>query len=348
MKGMGCERRQNEAVLACSARRGDRETLRELLVRNWGWLKGLVYSVVGSGQDVDDCLQDICVRVIDKIDTLREPERFRPWLAVVARRRALEFRQRKRRKGVSLDGGLAEQQCDERAGQFIENMERKERCEQVLEAAGGGVEVSLEIIHLGERKKVTLTLTSLVKNSEFKGKFPLEPEVVQSWQPGRVFQLQPELDQWIQVGSDGKRLDDADDAFRSLITVDSRKFLKKVYVFQYSTDGEGYTITIEGDPNDEKAEITVDTGDSHFMRRLENIDKLPEEHREAAKQALKKARRMAEARQHKKDVDTFVLPEVPVNYFNQRQDTLRRRLERKLEPSGNMFERIEKQMREMQ
>jgi hypothetical protein len=42
MKGMGSERRQNEAVLACAARRGDREALRELLVRNWGWLKGPV------------------------------------------------------------------------------------------------------------------------------------------------------------------------------------------------------------------------------------------------------------------------------------------------------------------
>ena len=47
MKGMGNERRQNEAALACAARRGDREALRELLVRNWVWLKGLVYSVVG-------------------------------------------------------------------------------------------------------------------------------------------------------------------------------------------------------------------------------------------------------------------------------------------------------------
>jgi len=136
MKGMAKERRQNEAVLACAAREGDREALRELLVRNWPWLKGLVYSVVGSGQDVDDCLQDICVRVIDKIDTLREPERFRPWLAVVARRKALKFRQQTRRKGVSLDEESAKGQPDERAGQFIENMERKERCGQVLEAAG--------------------------------------------------------------------------------------------------------------------------------------------------------------------------------------------------------------------
>jgi len=61
MKGMGSELRQNEAVLACAARKGDREALRELLVRNWNWLKGLVYSVVGGSQDVDDCLQEILI-----------------------------------------------------------------------------------------------------------------------------------------------------------------------------------------------------------------------------------------------------------------------------------------------
>lgn len=121
-------------MLACAARTGDREALRELLVRNWGWLKGLAYSVVGSSQDVDDCLQDICVRVIDKIDTLREPERFRPWLAAVAKRRALRFRQERSRRPASLDEESAERRCDEKAGQFIQNMERKERCGQVLEA----------------------------------------------------------------------------------------------------------------------------------------------------------------------------------------------------------------------
>ena len=39
---------QNEAMLVCAARRGEKSALSELLMRNWAWLKGLVYSVVGS------------------------------------------------------------------------------------------------------------------------------------------------------------------------------------------------------------------------------------------------------------------------------------------------------------
>ncbi len=106
---MATRARQNESALACAAQRGDKEVLQQLLTHNWAWLKGLVYSILGDTDDVDDVLQDICVRVISKIDTLREPERFRPWLAMLARRQALRHRQRRtRRVGCSPpnnDGG---------------------------------------------------------------------------------------------------------------------------------------------------------------------------------------------------------------------------------------------------
>ncbi|MBN2271534.1 MAG: RNA polymerase sigma factor [Sedimentisphaerales bacterium] len=155
MKGMGSERRQNEAVLACAAREGDREALRELLVRNWGWLRGLVYSVVGGAQDVDDCLQDICVRVLDKIDSLRELERFRPWLAVIARRQALKFRRQRRRRPVSLDEEAVKGWADERAEGFIENMERAERCRQILEATAALPQKYREVFVLAHSSELT-------------------------------------------------------------------------------------------------------------------------------------------------------------------------------------------------
>ena len=132
-----------------------------MLVRNWGWLRGLVYSVVGRaqglwapGEDVDDCLQDICVRVLDKIDTLREPERFRPWLAVLARRQALKFR-RQRRRPVSLDEETVQGRVDERADEFIENMERAERCGQVLEAAAALPQMYREVFVLAHSSELT-------------------------------------------------------------------------------------------------------------------------------------------------------------------------------------------------
>jgi len=132
---MTAEVGQNESALVCAAREGDKEALGLLLTRNWAWLKGLVYSVITNAHDVDDVLQDICVRVISKIDTLREPERFRPWLAVLARRQAIRYSQRKNQRTVSLDEEVAGRLCSYKADQLlIENIERREQYQQILQA----------------------------------------------------------------------------------------------------------------------------------------------------------------------------------------------------------------------
>ena len=125
---------QNESALVCAAQRRDKEALQLLLTRKWPWLKGLVYSIVNDAGEVDDVLQDVCVRVITKIDTLREPERFRPWLAVLARRQALRHRQRRARRSVRLSREIAENTCDENAQPFFETIEQQEKYRRISEA----------------------------------------------------------------------------------------------------------------------------------------------------------------------------------------------------------------------
>ena len=128
------QKRQNESALVYSAQRGDKEAMQLLLTRNWTWLKGLVYSIVSQADQMDDILQDICVRVIKKIDTLREPERFRPWLAVLARREALKFRQRRAKQPMQLQEEFAELAGDQKARQSYESMEQKELYGQIITA----------------------------------------------------------------------------------------------------------------------------------------------------------------------------------------------------------------------
>ena len=70
---MVIDRTQDESELVVAACGGDKEALQGLLKANWGWLKGLVYSVLGGAQDLDDVMQEICLRVITRIGTLREP-----------------------------------------------------------------------------------------------------------------------------------------------------------------------------------------------------------------------------------------------------------------------------------
>jgi RNA polymerase sigma-70 factor (ECF subfamily) len=132
---MAIEAGQNEASLVYAAQKGEKEAFRMLLTRNWTWLRALVYAIIADADSVDDVLQDICVQVIRKINTLREPERFRPWLAVLARRQALRFSQRKKqRMVVSLNDEMADQQCEYKTDHLPENLEMREQYQQILQA----------------------------------------------------------------------------------------------------------------------------------------------------------------------------------------------------------------------
>lgn len=133
---MRTEIRQSERALVSAAQKGDKEALQLLLGSNWAWIKGLVYCILREADDIDDVLQDICVRVISKIDSLRQPERFRPWLAVLARRQALRYRQQKAQRLKHLNEGLADLKCDEKNAELFEIIEQKEQYRQVLDAIG--------------------------------------------------------------------------------------------------------------------------------------------------------------------------------------------------------------------
>ncbi len=131
---MGTEENRNEAALVCAARMGEREALRGLIERNWGWLKGLVCSMAQSGGDTDDIMQNVCVQVIRKIATLRQPERFRPWLAAVARNEVLRWRRRNRNRPVPLDENAAGEQMDDRTAGPGESIAFAEQLELIRSA----------------------------------------------------------------------------------------------------------------------------------------------------------------------------------------------------------------------
>lgn len=137
--------RQNEAALAAAARHGDKGALQEILRRNWGWLKALLYGTTGRAENLDDILQDVCVRVIEKIGTLREPERFRPWLATLARNEATIFYRRKGRQLPSVDYGEIGLP-DEKMPAPQEHLEQREATQQLVQAIGGLPEKYREVL----------------------------------------------------------------------------------------------------------------------------------------------------------------------------------------------------------
>jgi hypothetical protein len=160
-----------------------------------------------------------------------------------------------------------------------EDLHDYERLVEAIRKAGAGTEVSLQIIHLGVRKTVKLTLMAFEGEPEWK--YPREPEVIQSWRPGRFFRLQPGDEDWKEMFKDGIPPD---------IDIDVKKFFKEVRTYHHS-NGEDYSVTIEGNPHDEDSTITVRIDDDKYTTTVKDIDKLPEKYREAAKDALETARR---------------------------------------------------------
>jgi hypothetical protein len=201
-----------------------------------------------------------------------------------------------------------------------------------VRTAGIGTEVSLEIIHLGKRKTITLKLEGL--KGDFDLKYPPEPQIVQSWRPGKIFRLRPGDNDWMEVFRDNMPSD---------FDANIKRFFNELYTYKHS-DGEDYTITIEGNPNDDDATISVSVGDSEYKTTLKEIDKLPEKYRKPAEQAVKDARQAARTRgfYHEFDPQSF--------NFRPYLDRMRPDINRPLAPFGpgnDIFDRVERQMREL-
>ena len=152
---MATEREQNERSLVRAAQRDDKEALQLLFRSNWAWLKGLVYSIVQNVDDIDDVLQDICVRVIHKITSLREPRRFRPWLAILARRQALRYRQQKTQRQTIIHTELEGLELDSESSQLLENIEQKEQYQLILSAVNSLPEKYRQVFILGHINDLT-------------------------------------------------------------------------------------------------------------------------------------------------------------------------------------------------
>jgi RNA polymerase sigma-70 factor (ECF subfamily) len=152
---MKADETHNESALVCAAREGDKEALQALMSRHWPWLKGLVYGVLGDVRELDDVMQDVCLRVITRIHTLREPECFRAWLAILARREALKTCQRRPRGVVEIDAGFQAPVTVRQIEGPLEELERRELRRRILDAAEGLPPIYREVFMLAHSSELT-------------------------------------------------------------------------------------------------------------------------------------------------------------------------------------------------
>lgn len=85
----------DEAALIRAAQAGDRAAFGTLYAQFSRMIHGILLAHV-SYTDAEDLLQDVFVRAMEQLRSLREPEAFSGWLASVARRAAFDHHRRMR------------------------------------------------------------------------------------------------------------------------------------------------------------------------------------------------------------------------------------------------------------
>ncbi len=71
---------RTERKLIERARAGDRRAQQELWQAHRRWVAAIILAHRPRSMEVDDLMQEAAVKFISKLDTLRDPEAFRPWL----------------------------------------------------------------------------------------------------------------------------------------------------------------------------------------------------------------------------------------------------------------------------
>ena len=89
------EVRPPEVALVESARAGDRAAFERLYELYAPLVHGVLLARVPYGE-VSDLVQDVFLTAFRKLGALRDPARFGPWVAIIARNRAADFYRRAR------------------------------------------------------------------------------------------------------------------------------------------------------------------------------------------------------------------------------------------------------------
>ncbi len=79
---------RDDGLLVVRVRRGEAAAFDALVRRHYRSLFAVALGLVGQPAEAEDICQDVCLRALEHIDDLRDPERFLPWVLQIARNTA--------------------------------------------------------------------------------------------------------------------------------------------------------------------------------------------------------------------------------------------------------------------
>lgn len=92
-----------DARLVKQACAGDRDAFASLLERHYDRLHRIIWRVVGSREDAEDIVQDVCCALVSKIDTFRGEAKVSTWLAGIAINAARDFLRRRKSRHATQE-----------------------------------------------------------------------------------------------------------------------------------------------------------------------------------------------------------------------------------------------------
>lgn len=93
-----------DATLVLGTLQGDREAFAELYDRRARLIRAICYDVTRDLDSASDLTQEVFFRAFQKLNELRDPNRFGAWLTGIARQVCREWRRGRRREQKALDG----------------------------------------------------------------------------------------------------------------------------------------------------------------------------------------------------------------------------------------------------
>jgi RNA polymerase sigma factor (sigma-70 family) len=98
----------HDDVLVGRAARGDEGAWEHIVTRYTAYLRSIGRAYRLSSEEIADAVQETWLRAVTNLADLRDPARFRPWLATIMRRRCTDVLQRRRTDREMLVGGFGD------------------------------------------------------------------------------------------------------------------------------------------------------------------------------------------------------------------------------------------------
>ena len=139
-----------------------------------------------------------------------------------------------------------------------------------------GDNITLEVVHLGQRREVSLALAPRGQ-SAWKYEIPQEDH----YRPGRAFQWEPQDDQWHQIPFEDFQ------PRRGALRQQGSRYQAHHY---FNDVDQKYKITIDGAPENPDTRILIETEGETIKATVADMDQLQEPYRDIVKDLLEKAK----------------------------------------------------------